>query len=891
MDFPGKIDAYVAVRVEDPEGGGLVVAESLTSIIYKDYNPRWNHVFSVPATAESARYVVRFHVFDKDLFRSEEVGQVVVPLATLLSSGAPQSHPIALAAKVAPRKPGEVPSLKVGASITRDSDTASSSSQQSSGVPVDLAPLKVTVTVSKASSLPKRDLFGKIDPYVVVTAFDSLTGRELAQLRTGHISREYNPVWNFTQSFDITPDSRMRPRIEFLVFDKDNRSKDDASGSTEVAVQPLPETALTLRLAPGTRPSGKSAVAQLWASVSLSGPAPIEWAVALSEQSGISHSLHRPLLNRLALADPAVELRVQAVQTMDQPALDHHFNMALLLDIKQEMDSGDILLFRGSEAFSMQIRWASRSNYSHSAIIIRSPPDDVKQLYHHDRYLENIRNSTAFPELREAMLADDVFVFEAETDTLLMLNGIKDGLQLVPITYWLSKYYEMCGSECLLVWRKLIRQQGGGPSLNGEQRSRLHMWLRDTVGRRYKASKFRQINGVFKTNRRRDYSTFFCSELVTASLAEVGVMPASTIGTNFLPVDLASEERHDGRDIVLNEPFKFLRERRLRLVPPTAQVDSGASAFAITDTVRFKVQKAYAGVRPFEELITADRLSGNADIEVLKRTLAAVGDVDAAQAKEEALANGWIRPYLALVSLHPLVRLQIAMLLQVDITAAEWYGNPHREAATVLHKLVMQGGQPNWASALIDCADNFYEDTQSLIAPVVAANSTERHAASCGDPAHEVRILRPLEIAVISVYRPLVQQRFPSAAEDIGSAASNVTSIAELRLSLGERAPVLDIVLDRLKPVADSLTEQQVLDFCVFMVQGGGKKLVRIVNEQLSLTSSKKSVRGTLPLIFAQLSLQILLLFVEGIGSLRAFYPDAPVQASSSSSSSVPASL
>merc|ERR1711874_486317 len=84
-----------------------------------------------------------------------------------------------------------------------------------------IEPGQITVTVHKAQDIEKKGMFGKADPYVIMTF-----GDQKAKSKT--IKNNYNPEWEFTANFNIqqeTPEG-----ITISLFD-DDIGKDDALGS------------------------------------------------------------------------------------------------------------------------------------------------------------------------------------------------------------------------------------------------------------------------------------------------------------------------------------------------------------------------------------------------------------------------------------------------------------------------------------------------------------------------------------------------------------------------------------------------------------------------------------------------------------------------------------
>merc|ERR1712121_109127 len=86
--------------------------------------------------------------------------------------------------------------------------------------PKELEPGLITVTVHKARDIEKKGMFGKADPYVIMTH-----GDQKAKSKT--IKNNYNPEWEFNAKFNIKKDAA--EGIKISVFD-DDIGKDDALG-------------------------------------------------------------------------------------------------------------------------------------------------------------------------------------------------------------------------------------------------------------------------------------------------------------------------------------------------------------------------------------------------------------------------------------------------------------------------------------------------------------------------------------------------------------------------------------------------------------------------------------------------------------------------------------
>merc|ERR1711892_896960 len=106
---------------------------------------------------------------------------------------------------------------KVSSEISVSSDDSTEVVSQN---PQAIEPGQIKITVHKARDIEKRGMFGKADPYVIMTHKD-----QKAKSKT--IKNNYNPEWDFTSKFDIKKE--VTEGITISVFD-DDIGKDDTLG-------------------------------------------------------------------------------------------------------------------------------------------------------------------------------------------------------------------------------------------------------------------------------------------------------------------------------------------------------------------------------------------------------------------------------------------------------------------------------------------------------------------------------------------------------------------------------------------------------------------------------------------------------------------------------------
>merc|ERR1739838_1275680 len=115
---------------------------------------------------------------------------------------------------------------KVSSEISVSSDDSTEVVSQN---PQAIEPGQIKITVHKARDIEKRGMFGKADPYVIMTHKD-----QKAKSKT--IKNNYNPEWDFTAKFDIKKE--VTEGITISVFD-DDIGKDDALGQKILDISAL----------------------------------------------------------------------------------------------------------------------------------------------------------------------------------------------------------------------------------------------------------------------------------------------------------------------------------------------------------------------------------------------------------------------------------------------------------------------------------------------------------------------------------------------------------------------------------------------------------------------------------------------------------------------------
>lgn len=234
---------------------------------------------------------------------------------------------------------------------------------------------------------------------------------------------------------------------------------------------------------------------------------------------------------------------------MSQKQLDEHFKMKLYDEIEDQMNTGDILLFRGIEGFSKLIKISSICNFSHVMMVVREPSEKIKEKY-------GIQDEK-----------EKIFVFESDSEIEQREGG---GVQLVGFRKWVkaTEHYYHENKDTLLVWRKIVDFDWKSREKEFEE------FALEMCGKLYEKSLTQLSGSVFGWNKKEDLETIFCSELIAASYIKAfNLLGNEKKANNFVPRDFTSTQTVDGKDILLKGKARLLPEVRIRLEKPEYKED------------------------------------------------------------------------------------------------------------------------------------------------------------------------------------------------------------------------------------------------------------------------------------------------------------------------------
>lgn len=183
--------------------------------------------------------------------------------------------------------------------------------------------------------------------------------------------------------------------------------------------------------------------------------------------------------------------------------------MATYEDVREQLDTGDIVLFAGKGLISMGLRIGSLCSWSHVAMVVRVKEPDVALLY----------------QSTPVCKAKDFF------------DGIlKNGVQVNVMSEAVNGYNGKVAVRHLTVERTPAMLEG------------LSRFRREVKNRPYEDHIVQMVKAVWDGplgHVEEDLSSLFCSELVAEAYQRMGLLPASEDGgkpaTEYTPKNFSAE--------------------------------------------------------------------------------------------------------------------------------------------------------------------------------------------------------------------------------------------------------------------------------------------------------------------------------------------------------------
>ncbi len=175
-------------------------------------------------------------------------------------------------------------------------------------------------------------------------------------------------------------------------------------------------------------------------------------------------------------------------------------------DLRESIQTGDIILFSGKGGISTGIKWMTNSPWSHVGMALRITGWDLVMLW----------ESTTLSNIRDVETGEE-----------------KQGVQLVPLSERLKRYD---GAVCV---RHLIVDR------DNSMLSKLEAFRHDMKGRPYEKSKIELLKAAYDGPlglNQEDLSSLFCSELVAEAYQRMGLLPNSPHSNEYTPKDFSQEK-------------------------------------------------------------------------------------------------------------------------------------------------------------------------------------------------------------------------------------------------------------------------------------------------------------------------------------------------------------
>ena len=176
-------------------------------------------------------------------------------------------------------------------------------------------------------------------------------------------------------------------------------------------------------------------------------------------------------------------------------------------EIRDQLNTGDIVLFSGKGGISAGIKWATFSRWSHVAMVLRLVEYDFVTLW----------ESTTLSNL-------------TDLDTRMPMKGV----QLIPLSDRVQSY----GGEIA------VRRLRDAP-LDANAIQALMALRKEFRGRPYEKSQAELIKAAYDGpggHNEEDLSSLFCSELVAESYQRIGLLNEKKNSNEYTPADFSEKQ-------------------------------------------------------------------------------------------------------------------------------------------------------------------------------------------------------------------------------------------------------------------------------------------------------------------------------------------------------------
>eukprot|EP00761_Pharyngomonas_kirbyi_P009858 gb/GECH01009876.1/.p1 GENE.gb/GECH01009876.1/~~gb/GECH01009876.1/.p1 ORF type:complete len:476 (+),score=101.76 gb/GECH01009876.1/:1-1428(+) len=210
-----------------------------------------------------------------------------------------------------------------------------------------------------------------------------------------------------------------------------------------------------------------------------------------------------------------------SISKEDDQRLDEEYNVKMLDEVYDQLQTGDIMLNSATGTFSQSIQLGTQSDWSHVGMIVVDPPQSIR-----DKYI--------LPE------NESVFIFESDSETYDERKGA--GVQLIPFRFWLMDYTNDDPNQFTVI-RQLLLPDRLKKQSPWETFPNLEAKMLNLHGTSYEKRALDMVRSIRRRNVNNDYSTVFCSELVASCYCSMGLFAQNIVASNFTPKVFSSQEK------------------------------------------------------------------------------------------------------------------------------------------------------------------------------------------------------------------------------------------------------------------------------------------------------------------------------------------------------------
>jgi len=216
----------------------------------------------------------------------------------------------------------------------------------------------------------------------------------------------------------------------------------------------------------------------------------------------------------------------------------------------------------------------SRSPWTHSGLIVKSPSDRIKTLYGvatHEELMVSLAKqiqSLAQTDEERAIRNKTISQLEEElNEELYVFEAVRPVVALTPLCTWMAAKEEKMAYKVIVVRRLKMYEGRAKVILDMEGLEELMVELH---GLPFALKAQSMVKANYQLNKARFEGSIFCSELIAEAYQRVGLLTQKRLSSNFTPKDFSSAEHID-----LLVDARFEKEVRIRAAPAGTPDDVG----------------------------------------------------------------------------------------------------------------------------------------------------------------------------------------------------------------------------------------------------------------------------------------------------------------------------